>query len=129
MSVFKVLLTRALFMNYASLAITVPPPHTHTHTHSQTFFCLDTTTNLKKVSNCYIFFSLDATTVPTRWTIIEVSHFPIIIKNVLQVGTGTTRWRGQFLTAVGFKAQLLRSTLGPLETIKIALLGNHKTAF
>jgi len=115
MSVFKALLAHTLFMNYehASLEITVAPP-TRTHTLTN-IFCLDTTTNLKKVSNCHIFLSLDATAVPTRWTITEVSHFPIIIENVLQVGTGT-RWPGQFLTAFGFKAQLLRSTLGPLET-------------
>jgi hypothetical protein len=35
----------------------------------------------------------------------------------------------QFLIVDGFKAQILRSTLGPLETIQIALFGNNKTAF
>jgi hypothetical protein len=48
---------------------------------------------------------------------------------VLKVGSGTTRWPGQFLTVVGFKAQLLRNTLGLLETIKILLFGNKKLRF
>jgi hypothetical protein len=48
---------------------------------------------------------------------------------MLKLDTVTTGWPGQFLAAVGFKAQLLRSTLGPPVRIKTALFGNHKIAF
>jgi len=115
-------------MNYASLAITLVL-HTHTHKLSQTSSVSTQSQIWRKSQTVTISFCLDAAIVPTRWKIAEISHFRIIIQNVLKVGTGTTRWPGQFLNIVGFNAQLLRSTLGPLETIKIALFGNHKTAF
>jgi hypothetical protein len=129
MSVFKTLTAYILFMNSASLAIIVTP-HARTHTHTLTnFFVLTQSQIWRKSQTVTVPFSLDATIVSTRWTITEVSHFPIIIQYVLKVGSGTTRWPGQFLTVVGFKTQRLKSTLGPLETIKIELFGNPKIGF
>jgi len=96
-------------MNYAFLAITVDP---HTRKHSQTFSVLTQLQIWRKFQSVTVSFSLDPAVVPKRLITTKVSYFRITKQNVLKVCAGTARWSGQFLTVVGFKAQLLGMYFG-----------------